>query len=230
MNEFYFCKIKPTEETNFLGEITGAKNLGNGIILYTIIFQDQSASKALGLSLLPYILTVVRNLMNGVSSGLGLSMPVQYVNTLIQIVVSHALLTDASYANGLTKTFAAYSALVGLQCRLNPSKALKSWGFPKAKKGYSDDYLVVMKGFGHQSLCNAVVAWFLANDTEINMVIGYSSVPLFLSFLGWIFFEDDFDGSDKKRLIPWAILPGSAIITYLLPSLTALKSDEAVEH
>ena len=70
--------------------------------------------------------------MNGVSSGLGLSMPVQCVNTLIQIVVSHALLTDASYANGLTKTFAAYSALVGLQCRLNPSALLSLGAFASA--------------------------------------------------------------------------------------------------
>jgi len=105
----------------------GASSLGTGIPAFCLLNgKCSSTNTAIGLSILPWIVTTLKAVVDGDSASVKTN-PQLFV-LLYEIFTAHALFTDAGYATKALHAFCVWVLANGIFLVMSPKGAATSWG------------------------------------------------------------------------------------------------------
>ena len=151
----------------------GASILGVAIPPWCLINgKCVSTNTAVGLSILPWIVTTLKAVVDGDSDSVKTN-PQLFV-LLYDVFTAHALFTDAGYATQALQAFCVWVLANGVFLAMSPKGAATSWG---GNADPQDQVVSMTKTNGFGLLSYGVFVYALSQDVDVAKSFGYSLVP-----------------------------------------------------
>ena len=197
--------------TNWLSKGSGAVMGSAAIAAIAILYFDMDPIKALGAGTLLGTVHSLEVVLTEGAAKVGFSPVGQWLDLIINAFMSHTFLTGADYAQTAGKVYAAFSLLVGIQCRLAPQKGLETWGLEGEA---SDNALFFTKILGQLCVASGVFIGAISSGVDPSTALGYYYIPMLLSFLEFIASGESEDvGIGKEIQYPWILASAATIGT-----------------
>mmetsp|Transcript_18766 Transcript_18766/g.32268 ORF Transcript_18766/g.32268 Transcript_18766/m.32268 type:complete len:301 (-) Transcript_18766:226-1128(-) len=206
----------PDAFSTFLIETNGAVGCTAALLLGLQLFKGMSFEKAIGWSVLPYVVIELKKAFTKQGGAIGFPSANHYPSVILNLVVMCASLTDEGFASGLNKFYGIWSLINGLPMLIVPEKAGKAWGLePKTDVGK-----VVMSNLGlfliAHGMAVSVPAFGLLDGDALMNSIGGAAAAVGASILFSILVKK-FDMGYKPLAYGWAlfslIVAGTLLIT-----------------
>jgi len=92
---------------------------------YCLVFKGTSSNTAIGIGQIPWVVTILGDLLNSESKDQGLPQAPQVFTGAITTFIAHACLTDTSYVDTAVKVGIVWTFFCGLMSGLAPVTACK---------------------------------------------------------------------------------------------------------
>ena len=151
----------------------GASSLGIGIPAFCLLNgKCSSTNTAIGLSILPWIVTTLKAVVDGDSASVKTN-PQLFV-LLYEIFTAHALFTDAGYATKALQAFCVWVLANGIFLVMSPKGAATSWG---GNADPEDQVVSMTKTNGFGLLSYGTFVYALSKNVDVAKSFGYSLLP-----------------------------------------------------
>ena len=196
----FFCNEAPkasleyygSNDTSFsvqLGQrLMGAAILNIGIVGICLFVLHTTVHEAIGWSHIVWIVENAKAIMNRWESSVGVTPMGRWLWLGISIVMLHACLTNASYANLLVQISYTLDGIGALNAIFNP-KIFAAYIF--GNQDPSREALVWTRAYGYETLAMAVLMVALASGVDKQVAFGYMSMPVIPHMISALFLSKE---------------------------------------